>query len=154
LGERKDQVCLDILLDDSWPDDHRRRVWLQTVTREPPHLDLVLDLLPKVFALTDSEVTNREIISSRHRLTEACGSSKDNRYRLAQSLLRAFTTAASLESKNGLLAWIRELDGATVLKELDQYDGLSHTDLDLLDETFKRSPHVARWRKNHPEEDS
>jgi len=115
-ANRKARLLRSLLSDPNLSDAHRKRVWLQT-QREIQNLggDFFLAILPDIFAVPDMPETNRAILSGSRVLSRLFPAQKD-RNALAGVLLRSLAASASMEAKNGLADWMRDISGGAVLR--------------------------------------
>jgi len=149
----KPALLRSLITDESVSDSQRKRVWLQ-IDRVASELGkaFLLAELPKIFALGDSVETVNSIFESKEIFSRLFTTASD-RYELAVSLLDSFLASASVDAKNKLAQWLRNIDQVTVLKNLRTRQGVSDDEVSILLEHFPNSKmlkqlHESRKREN------
>lgn len=150
---QKPAVLRSLITDESVSDSQRKRVWLQ-IDRVASELGkaFLLAELPKIFALGDSVDTVNGIFESKEIFNSLFTTASD-KYDLAVRLLDSFLASSSVDAKNKLAQWLRNIDQATVLKDLKTRQGVSDEEVSILLEHFPSSRvlkqlHESRKREN------
>jgi hypothetical protein len=149
----KPALLRSLITDESVSDSQRKRVWLQ-IDRVASELGkaFLLAELPKIFALGDSVETVNSIFESKETFSRLFTTASD-RYELAVSLLDSFLASASVDAKNKLEQWLRNIDQGTVLKDLRTRQDVSDDEVSILLEHFPnlkmlKQLHESRKREN------
>lgn len=142
--ERRVPLLRTLLADPNVSDVHRRRVWLQA-QRASADLgrDFILSVLPEVFAVADIPETNRVILDGSETVSRLFPTQKDKNG-LSGVLLRGLAASTSVETKNGLAGWMRNIGGGAALRSQDALATLSDDDLEILSRHFPRSQPLRR----------
>jgi hypothetical protein len=91
--------------------------------------------VPKIFVLEDSKETINAVFESDGTFRNLFSTASD-KYELGKSLLDSFVASSSVDAKNKLAQWLKNLDQASVLKELKRKDVPSNEDLEILRAQF------------------
>jgi hypothetical protein len=145
---RKSFLLRSLILDQSLNDSQRKRVWLQ-IEKFASEIgkDALLSELPKIFGLGDSTETLNAVFESNDIFGELFSTASD-KYKLATSLVESFAASSSKDAKNKLAQWLKNIDGASALKELKGVDGVSDDDLDILREQFPQSKALKQIKES------
>lgn len=149
--ESKADLLRDIGTTEDLNDDQRKRIWLQI---EPIAAKLGMKffttILPEILKLEDAPETVRAVLEADKVISEVFSSTSD-RYNLGSTLLKAFISSPSQETKNKLAVWIKKIGAVAVLKELKIIAKPTEEDIEILEEHFPRSKYLDNFKKTLPE---
>lgn len=135
-GDRRSEFLRMLITDDSLSDAQHRRVWSQ-IERLALKLgkDFFLAALPKIFATPDSAETTSGVFESEAIISDLFKTASD-KYKLGSSILDSFLGSSSMETKNRLAQWLRNIDQTSVLKDLKGKENISDEDVGILITNF------------------
>jgi hypothetical protein len=124
-------------------DEQRARVWAQVQLRTKElGPTFFVDMLPTVLTFPDSPYTLRSVLQSRGTvgLLYSTPSAKNT---LARVLLETLIRSGSLETKNNMATWLREIGGGGALRSLEELNP-TQDDLRILEQRFSGSKSITR----------
>jgi hypothetical protein len=135
----KSAVLSSLLTDESLNDSQRKRVWLQIETSATElGKAFLIEQLPKVFALGDSAETIAGVFESE-KVFRSLFTTASDKHDLGKSILDSFLASSSMDAKNRLAMWLRNIDQGTLLNNLKAKDNVSDEDIAILLEQFPSS---------------
>jgi hypothetical protein len=149
-GDQKITSINALLVSTSLPDAQRKRIWLQLPSNlsEMSQKD-ILTLIGDVMAMGNAQATQKALLDSQNVISSLFPT-KEDRYSLANQLLRSFHSSSSQEMKNRLVAWMKESttgdDG--FLKEMKKIGNFSAEDITLLLEHFPKSKTLKKLQSD------
>ena len=106
-------------------------------------MEFFIGILPEIFKIQDAPETVRSVLEAEQEISEIFPQISD-RYKLGSTLLKAFTSSPSQETKNKLAAWINNIDAEAVLGDLQSIKGTTEEDLEILKEHFPKSKRLDK----------
>ena len=141
---RQTDLLRRLMASDQLNDEQRKRAWLQAVDRsESLRRAFFEEVLLIGFKVPDSPETMRAMVDAQDKISRLF-STRDQRYILGKDLLEAFVAVSSIEIQNRLIEWIRLLDTAEVLKELQHLRAPTEEELEVLKKAFPKSRHLKK----------
>lgn len=142
--EHKVDLLRGLVTGEGLNDDQRKRILLQ-IGRIVPELgmEFFIGILPEIFKIQDAPETVRSVLEAEQEISEIFPQISD-RYKLGSTLLKAFISSPSQETKNKLAAWINNVDAASVLGDLKSMGETTKEDLEILREHFPKSKHLDK----------
>jgi len=137
--EHKADLLRGLVTGEGLNDDQRKRIWLQ-IERIAPKLgmEFFIGILPEIFKIQDAPETVRSVLEAEQEISEIFPQMSDQ-YKLGSTLLKAFTSSPSQETKNKLATWIKNIGAATVIGELQNMKGITGEDIEILKKHFPKS---------------
>ena len=142
--EHKVDLLRGLVTGEGLNDDQRKRIWLQ-IGRIVPELEMefFIGILPEIFKIHDAPETVRSVLEAEQEISEIFPQISD-RYKLGSTLLTAFISSPSQETKNKLAAWINNIDATSVIGDLKSMEETTKEDLEILKEHFPKSKHLDK----------
>lgn len=129
---------------DQLPEEHLIRIW-QQVVRLAGLIDIseFVQLLNSAFHSAMPQSVSLSIISHRRDITQRY-SLREERYELGKELMRTFLSSNSLEVKNSIAEWIKDMDVDAVLKDIPSLGDYTDEDIDILMRIMGRKQGLQR----------
>ncbi len=142
--EHKVDLLRGLVTGEDLNDDQRKRIWLQ-IERIAPKLgmEFFISILPEILMIPDAPETVRSVLEAEQEISEIFPPISDRR-KLGSTLLKAFISSPSQEAKNKLAAWIKNINAADVLGDLQSMEGITEEDLEMLKEHFPKSKRLDK----------
>ena len=142
--EHKVDLLRGLVTGEGLNDDQRKRIWLQIGQIVPElGMEFFIGILPEIFKIQDAPETVRSVLEAEQEISEIFPQISD-RYKLGSTLLKAFISSPSQETKNKLAAWIHNVDAASVLGDLKIMGETTKEDLEILREHFPKLKHLDK----------
>lgn len=141
-------IVRDLMADATLSDEQRKRLWLQVIEKASQlGQEFFLQMLPTILQIPDSEATSTSVLDSEQQVTTLFGASTEERHKLGLVLLGTLVAAPSHTTKNGIAAWLSRLKVSGVLKELQNINGVTETDIEVLKSFFGNNRYLKKWSK-------
>jgi len=149
--EHKADLLRGLVTGEGLNDDQRKRIWLQ-IERVAPKLgmEFFIGILPEIFKIQDAPETVRSVLEAEQEISEIFPPISD-RYKLGSTLLKAFISSPSQETKNKLAAWIKNIDATSVLGDLKSMEETTEEDVEILKKHFPRSKYLDKIKVKQAE---